>query len=67
MDEITLVNAFEASIGNNNALRLEAYNYIQSISLTPGLIPTLINLSLHHTKPEIRQVSAIHIKNLLRF
>ena len=66
MDENTLCQAFVASICNDNALRVQAYTYLESIKFTPGLVPVLLRLSLHNPNLEIQQSSVIYLKNLTK-
>lgn len=66
MDENILIQAFNASIGPDNSLRMQAHTYLQSIESFPGLIPLLFQISLNHSTLEIRQLSVIFIKNLLK-
>ncbi|OMJ94237.1 hypothetical protein SteCoe_2570 [Stentor coeruleus] len=64
MDESMLIQAFIASIGNDNEARQAAYQYFESIKGQPGLVPLLMTISLQNQNLEISQLAAIHLKNL---
>lgn len=59
-----LMQAFVASIGNNNEARQAAYQYFESINGHSGLVPLLMTISLRNQNLEISQLAAIHLKNL---
>lgn len=66
MDAQTVTQALLASIGSDNELRNQAYNYFESIKYSEGFTQILMNLIIQDPNSQTAQISSIYLKNLVR-
>ena len=66
MDAQNVTQALLASIGSDNNLRNQAYNYFESIKHSEGFVRILMQLVIQDPYSQLAQISAIYIKNLVR-